>query len=80
PIYLRLLHAGIADAIALGCRRISYGRTALEPKAALGARPEDFGVLVRHRQPVLNSLLKHVLLGIGHADAPERNPFKKTSV
>ncbi|MFT3736246.1 MAG: GNAT family N-acetyltransferase [Rhodocyclaceae bacterium] len=78
PIYLRLLHAGIADAIALGCKRISYGRTALEPKASLGAQPEDFGVLVRHRQPVLNKLLKHVLLGIEHADAPERNPFKKT--
>ncbi|HET7159617.1 MAG TPA: GNAT family N-acetyltransferase, partial [Burkholderiales bacterium] len=49
PIYLRLLHAGIADALALGCRQISYGRTALEPKAALGARPQKFGVLLRHR-------------------------------
>ncbi len=77
PIYLRLLHAGIADAIALGCKRVSFGRTALEPKAALGAKPEPFGVLLRHRQPVLNKLMKRMLLGIEHADAPERNPFKK---
>lgn len=77
PIYLRLLHAGIADAIAMGCKEISYGRTALEPKAALGAKPQRFGILLRHRQPVLNKLIKHVLLGIGHDDAPERNPFKK---
>ncbi|MFZ6874987.1 GNAT family N-acetyltransferase [Undibacterium sp. Di27W] len=77
PIYLRLLHAGIADAIDLGCKRISYGRTALEPKAALGAKPQTFGVFVRHRQPVLNKLMKRLLLGIEHEDAPDRNPFKK---
>lgn len=79
PIYLRLLHAGIADAIALGCKQISFGRTALEPKAALGAKPRKFGVLLRHRQPVLNKLIKRLLLGIEHEDAPERNPFKKTA-
>ncbi len=77
PIYLRLLHAGIADALSMGCKEISYGRTALEPKAALGAKPQAFGILVRHRQPVLNKLMKHVLLGIEHDDAPERSPFKK---
>ena len=77
PLYLRLLHAGIADAIDMGCKQISYGRTALEPKAALGAKPQAFGVLVRHRQPVLNKLIKHLLLGVEHDDAPERSPFKR---
>jgi predicted N-acyltransferase len=80
PIYLRLLHAGIADALALGCKQISYGRTALEPKAALGAKPQTFGVFVRHRQPVLNKLMKRLLLAIEHEDAPQRNPFKKAKV
>ncbi|MES2207020.1 MAG: GNAT family N-acetyltransferase [Pseudomonadota bacterium] len=79
PLYFRLLHAGIADALALGCKRISFGRSALEPKAALGAKPETFGVLVRHRQPILNTLLKRLLLGIEHEEAPDRNPFKKVS-
>jgi predicted N-acyltransferase len=78
PIYLRLLHAGIADAIGLGCKRISFGRTALEPKAALGARPETFGVLIRHRQPLMNKVIKHLLLNIDHDEAPDRSPFKKT--
>jgi hypothetical protein len=77
PIYLRLLHVGIADAIAFRCKRMSLGRTALEPKAALGAKPQTFGILVRHRQPVLNKLIKNLLLGVEHDDAPERNPFKK---
>lgn len=76
PIYLRLLHAGIEDAIAMGCRRISFGRTALAPKAALGAKPETFGVMLRHRQPVINKFIKRLLLSFDHEDAPERNPFK----
>jgi len=79
PIYLRLLHAGIADALALGCKQISYGRTALEPKASLGAKPQTFGILVRHRQPVFNKLIKRVLLGVEHDEAPERSPFKKAA-
>ncbi len=77
PIYLRLLHAGIVDALSLGCKEISFGRTALGPKAALGAKPQTFGVLVRHRQPVLNKMMKRLLLGIEHEEAPERSPFKK---
>jgi predicted N-acyltransferase len=80
PVYLRLLHAGIADAISMGCKRVSYGRTALEPKAALGARPQTFGILVRHRQPILNKVIKRLLLGIEHDDAPERSPFKKPGI
>ncbi len=77
PVYLRLLHAGIADAISLGAKRISYGRTALEPKASLGAKPQPFTVLLRHRQPVLNKLIKRMLTSVEHAEAPERNPFKQ---
>jgi hypothetical protein len=78
PIYLRLLHATIADAIAWGCKRISLGRTALEPKAALGAKPEPMAIWLRHRVPSLNWLLRGLLGGIPHAEAPERNPFKTT--
>jgi len=78
PIYLRLLHATVADAIGWGCKRLSLGRTALEPKAALGAKPEDMSVWLRHRVPALNWVLRGLLGGIPHAEAPERNPFKST--
>ena len=57
----------------------SLGRTALEPKAAIGAKPQTFGILLRHRQPVLNKLIKNLLLGVEHDEAPERNPFKKSA-
>ncbi len=77
PLYLRLLHASIADAIALGATELSFGRTALEPKARLGAKPQALAVWVRHRQPLFNRLIKPLLLRAHHDDAPECNPFKK---
>lgn len=76
PLYLQLLRATIADAIDWRCSRLSLGRTALEPKAALGAKPEAMAVWVRHRVPAFNWLLRGVLGAVPHAEAPERNPFK----
>lgn len=76
PIYLRLLHAAIAEAIDLRGTRMSLGRTALEPKAALGAKPERMLVYARHRQPLLNKMVRGLLAGIEHDEPPERNPFK----
>ena len=76
PIYLRLLHATIGDAIAWRCQRLSLGRTALEPKAALGAKPEPMSVWLRHRVPALNWMLRGILGAVPHNEAPERNPFK----
>jgi hypothetical protein len=80
PIYLRLLHATIGDAITWGCQRLSLGRTALEPKAALGAKPEPMTVWLRHRVPALNWLMRGVLGAVPHDEAPERNPFKSVGV
>ncbi len=79
PIYLRLLHATIADAISWGCKRLSLGRTALEPKAALGAKPEVMSVWLRHRIPALNWTLRGVMSAVTSDEAPERNPFKVVS-
>jgi hypothetical protein len=76
PIYFRLLQAVVDHAIRFGCRRLSLGRTALEPKARLGARPEPMRVMVRHRIPMLNVLVRALLHTVTHDEAPERNPFK----
>ncbi|MEW5850600.1 MAG: GNAT family N-acetyltransferase [Myxococcota bacterium] len=76
PLYFRLLQAAVADAVALGCRRLSLGRTALEPKAKLGARPEPLAVWVRHRVPALNLLVRTLLGTLEFDEAPDRNPFK----
>ncbi len=76
PLYLRLLHATIGDAIEWRCKRLSLGRTALEPKAALGAKPEPMSVWLRHRLPALNWMLRGLLGAVPHNEAPERSPFK----
>ena len=78
-VYLALLHAVIGEGIALGCRRISFGRTALEPKAGLGARPERMWLWARHRNPVMNVLIRRLLRAVPHGEAPERSPFKSAT-
>jgi hypothetical protein len=77
PIYFRLLQAVVDHAIQLGCRRLSLGRTALEPKARLGARSDPMRIYIRHRIPMLNVLVRGLLHTISeHDEPPERNPFK----
>jgi predicted N-acyltransferase len=77
PIYFRLLQSVIGHSIVLGCKRLSLGRTALEPKARLGARPEPMRVWIRHRIPMLNLVVSGLLHTISdHEEPPERNPFK----
>jgi hypothetical protein len=77
PIYLRLLHSTIAEAIRWRCTRLSLGRTALEPKAAIGAKPESMSVYLRHRVPAMNWLIRAMLGVVPHAEPPERSPFKE---
>jgi predicted N-acyltransferase len=77
PIYFRLLQEVVDHAIKLGCRRLSLGRTALEPKARLGARPEPLCLWIRHRIPMLNVIVRGLLHTLSdHDEPPERNPFK----
>lgn len=77
PLYLRLLHAGVATAIAAGARQLIFGRTALEPKARLGCKPVETHFWLRHRQPVINSVAKQFFHFIRHDEAPDIDPFKK---
>jgi hypothetical protein len=77
PIYFRLLQSVIGHALAFGCKRLSLGRTALEPKARLGARPDPMRIWIRHRIPMLNLIVRGLLHTISdHEEPPERNPFK----
>jgi hypothetical protein len=76
PIYFRLLYAAIEAGLALGCRRISFGRTALEPKSRLGAKPVRLRCWIRHRVPVLNVALRRWLQEIPHQQAPEHDAMK----
>lgn len=77
PLYLRLLQCLVDDAIELGCVELSFGRTAMEPKAALGAVAQASHVWLRHRIPVVNALLREVFTRVHPDEAPQRRPFKE---
>jgi hypothetical protein len=76
PIYLRLLQCVVEDALALGCRRISFGRTAAEPKAALGAKPVNTWLWARHRLPATNWFVRKLFPFLPYEEAQERNAFR----
>jgi predicted N-acyltransferase len=77
PLYLRLLHASLDQAIAFGCRRVSFGRTALEPKARMGCVPQPTYIWARHRHPMLNQLVQPLLRLVDADEAPAFTPFKQ---
>jgi hypothetical protein len=76
PIYLSLLQSTIEDAIAFGASRLSLGRTALEPKAKMGCKPEPLACAVRHRVSALNWIVSALTRTASHDEPPERSPFK----
>ncbi len=77
PIYLRLLQCCIQDAIEMRAKWLSLGRTALQPKAQLGAQPQPMRCYLRHRIPAMNAIVRGFLNFMPEPDtAPERNPFK----
>jgi hypothetical protein len=79
PLYLRLLQAVVEDAIALRANCISFGRTALEPKARLGAAPRGLRTFVRHRLEPLNVVVRGLIETMPEPDLPpERNPFRES--
>jgi hypothetical protein len=79
PLYLRLLQCLIEDAIELGCSELSFGRTAAEPKASLGASAHASHVWLRHRVPAVNSVVREIFSRVQPDDAPQRRPFKETA-
>lgn len=77
PLYFRLLYAGVEHGLLMGCRRLSLGRTALEAKAKLGAKPVALHVAMRHRVTAANALIHPLLRWVPHGEAPERSVFKE---
>lgn len=78
PLYLRLLQSLIEDAIELGCSELSFGRTAAEPKASLGAVAHSSHVWLRHRLPAVNALVREIFTRVEPEEVPQRKPFKET--
>ena len=76
PIYLTLLQSTVEDAIGFGAQQLSLGRTALEPKAKLGCKPQALACGVRHRVAGLNWMVSALTRTATQDEPPERSPFK----
>jgi hypothetical protein len=76
PVYLRLLHGAIEQSLEWGVKTISFGRSALEPKARLGAKPVPYCAWARYRLPAVNWLLRGLWSAVPHDESPDRSPFK----
>lgn len=77
PIYFRLLQLAIQAAIDFGSQKVLFGRSALEPKANLGAKPVDAFVWARHRVPAVNFIVRKIFRNIPFDEAPERGALKE---
>lgn len=76
PIYLSLLRSCVDDAIEMGAKQLSLGRTALEPKAKMGCKPVPITCAVKHRVSAINPILSAITRNVSPNEPPERSPFK----
>lgn len=78
-LYQQILLDSLDDAIALGCKVLDIGRTALEAKAMLGAKPQIQNVYYKASNKIFQwivfYLLKQFSANLG-TDWQKRNPFK----
>jgi hypothetical protein len=78
PLYLGLVYAAVGQAIEMGASSMRLGRTALGPKAQIGAKPQAMCGFLRHRSPALNLAVPTILAFLPEPQQPpERHPFKE---
>jgi predicted N-acyltransferase len=78
PLYVSLVYACITQAIEMRASRVVLGRTALGPKAQIGAKPQTMHSYLRHRSSVLNLAVPSILAVLpAPKQAPDRHPFKQ---
>lgn len=76
-LYLNMLYDMIGCSIHNGFKRINFGRTALEIKSSIGAKPEQLYGWMEHKNKWINQRLGYFFnLLEPEAKWIERNPFK----
>ena len=75
-LYQNILYGLISDGIASKVSRVMYGRTALEIKSTVGAKPYKLACYMRFHNKLLNTVVKTFVSGLGPKDWMPRSPFK----
>lgn len=76
-VYQNILYQYIRDAIAKRSERLFFGRTALEIKSTVGARPHTLNCYFRFANRMLNTLAKPFVSSAGPREWIPRDPFKQ---
>lgn len=76
-LYLNMLYDMTSHAIQTGFSKIIFGRTALEIKSSIGARPEEMVGLMKHSNKMINRFLPFFFNYLEPKTVwQERNPFQ----
>ena len=75
-IYPRILNDYIRIGIEKKVSSINLGRTASEIKTTIGAQPLELSCYIKHKNPVLNSLVKPFFRRIKIKEFKQHFPFK----
>ncbi len=79
-LYLNMLYDMTSHAINNGFKKIIFGRTALEIKSSIGARPEEMVGLMKHSSKIINRFLPFFFNYLEPKTVwQERNPFQASS-
>jgi len=79
-LYLNMLYDMTSHAIQNGFSKIIFGRTALEIKSSIGARPEEMVGLMKHSSKLINRFLPFFFNYLEPKTVwQERNPFQTSS-
>lgn len=75
-LYQNILYNLLEDAIKDGVKSIDLARTAMEIKSTMGAEPVNHHLMVKHLNPITNSILKRFISNIRPKEWTQRKPFK----
>jgi len=75
-IYPRILNDYVRIGIEKQVSHINLGRTASEIKTTIGAAPVDLTVYIRHKRPVINSIIRFFIKQVKIKDFKQHKPFK----
>ncbi len=76
-LYQNILYSYINDAILSRSHKLFFGRTALEIKTTVGAKPHDLFCYFRFANRVINTLARPLVSSTGPQNWIPRDPFKK---
>ncbi|MBR9861086.1 GNAT family N-acetyltransferase [bacterium] len=75
-LYQRMLHDFVETAIQSDVPELKLGRTAEQAKSSFGALPQEMYLYMKHKNPLVNGLLKSITDKLKPSSFEMRKPFK----